>query len=212
MRVFVRAGAKHLIDLYAATLPFTHVLLLEPDAVAMDIPRAYRNTTDIRVSRRFVEVGTRRLADADANADMWRGPATDYSSRKRPPPLSPPVDLVAWLPYLVTRDDFVVLKFDVDEGKHGQTVEWGFLADLVHSPAMRLVDEIYIELHFAWNAHSKKDVALGVMPTTVDPNKSSSGTTRSFTMGWHHYSHSMRQAFDLMRELRRCGVAVHAWP
>ena len=69
-------------------------------------------------------------------------------------------------------------------------MEWGFLADLVHSPQMALVDEVYIELHFLFDRRY----------------------TGGSTMGWRHKGHSMWQAFDLMRELRRCGLAIHAWP
>jgi len=85
----------------------------------------------------------------------------------------------------------VVVKFDVDEAKSGPTMEWGFLADLVYSLEMALVDEIYIELHFLFD----RDFTAGRL-----------------TMGWRHTGHSMWQAFDVMRELRRCGVPIHAWP
>lgn len=74
----------------------------------------------------------------------------------------------------------------------GSTIEWGFLADLYHSQALTLVDELFIELHFTFGAEAKK--ALG------------------FSLNWEHRDHSMRQQFDLLRELRRCGIAVHQCP
>jgi hypothetical protein len=170
------ASAKHLIDLYATLLPFTHCFLFEPhsdgrkkksgkgSAVAaastMWIPDAYRQQYNFSVLRNLVEIGTRRY----------------------------PNDVLTWLERSVTVHDYVVLKFDVDEGKTGPTMEWGFLADLVNSPQVALVDEIFIELHFLF------DVSMGN------------------TLGWKHKMHSMWQAFDIMRELRRCGVAIHAWP
>ncbi len=54
--------------------------------------------------------------------------------------------------------------------------------DLISSAEMALVDELYIEMHFHFPA-----------------------------LGWHHDLHSMHQAFDILRQLRDCGVAVHAW-
>ena len=29
---------------------------------------------------------------------------------------------------------------------------------------------------------------------------------------WVHLTHSMKQAFDVLRQLRACGLPVHAWP
>ena len=64
------------------------------------------------------------------------------------------------------------------------TMEWGFLADLLRRPeALALVDELFIELHFY-----------------------------SPSLNWVHLTHSMKQAFDVLRQLRACGLPVHAWP
>ena len=78
----------------------------------------------------------------------------------------------------------MVLKFDVDEGSTRLSMEWGFLADLMHSPEAALVDEFFVELHFFYPFLNWR-------------------STRS---------HSMQQAYDVLRQLRQCGVAVHAWP
>ena len=85
----------------------------------------------------------------------------------------------------VVEDDFVALKFDVDNDfSLGPTMEWGFLADLLRSPkALALVDELFIELHFY-----------------------------ASSLRWVHLTHSMKQAFDVLRQLRACGLPVHAWP
>lgn len=84
----------------------------------------------------------------------------------------------------VQEEDFVALKFDVDDHNVlGPTMEWTFLSDLLYSPALALIDELYIELHFRSN-----------MPY------------------WRHDTHSSRQAFDILRQLRACGMAIHAWP
>ena len=32
------------------------------------------------------------------------------------------------------------------------------------------------------------------------------------SLNWVHLTHSMKQAFDVLRELRACGLPVHAWP
>ena len=45
------------------------------------------------------------------------------------------------------------------------------------------VDELFIELHFF-----------------------------APSLNWVHLTHSMKQAFDVLRELRACGLPVHAWP
>ena len=66
----------------------------------------------------------------------------------------------------------------------GPTMEWGFLADLLRRPeALALVDELFIELHFF-----------------------------APSLNWVHLTHSMKQAFDVLRQLRACGLPVHAWP
>ena len=63
-------------------------------------------------------------------------------------------------------------------------LEWGFLADLLRSPnTLALVDELLIELHFY-----------------------------APSLRWVHLTHSMKQAFDVLRQLRACGLPVHAWP
>ena len=77
----------------------------------------------------------------------------------------------------------MVLKFDVDEGAGGPTMEWAFLSDLLDSNALSLVDELYIELHF-----------------------------KNEPIGWHHDTHSSRQHYDVVRQLRACGLAIHDWP
>ena len=66
----------------------------------------------------------------------------------------------------------------------GPTMEWGFLADLLRRPeALALVDELFVELHFF-----------------------------APSLRWVHLTHSMKQAFDVLRQLRACGLPVHAWP
>ncbi len=62
-------------------------------------------------------------------------------------------------------------------------MEWGFLADLLYSKELELVDEFYTELHF-WYPE----------------------------IGWKHKQHSMQQAYDVFRQLRSCGLPVHSWP
>ena len=88
-------------------------------------------------------------------------------------------------PASLVADDFVALKFDVDNDfSLGPTMEWGFLADLLRSPkALALVDELFVELHFY-----------------------------APSLRWVHLTHSMKQAFDVLRQLRACGLPVHAWP
>ena len=93
--------------------------------------------------------------------------------------------ILQWLRENTVEDDFVALKFDVDSDfSLGPTMEWGFLADLLKRPgALALVDELFIELHFY-----------------------------AASLRWVHLTHSMKQAFDVLRQLRACGLPVHAWP
>ena len=49
--------------------------------------------------------------------------------------------------------------------------------------ALALVDELFVELHFY-----------------------------APSLRWVHLTHSMKQAFDVLRQLRACGLPVHAWP
>ena len=93
--------------------------------------------------------------------------------------------ILQWLRENAVEEDFVALKFDVDNDfSLGPTMEWGFLADLLRRPeALALVDELFIELHFF-----------------------------APSLNWVHLTHSMKQAFDVLRQLRACGLPVHAWP
>jgi hypothetical protein len=87
-------------------------------------------------------------------------------------------------------EDHCVVKYDVDRPHSPDSYEWGFLYTLVSSErVLPLVDELYIELHFYYPA-------LWWRPGT----------------DWPFAFHSRQQGLDMVRELRRCGLAVHAWP
>ena len=164
------ASAKYLLDLYQPTQPFTEAVLFEPDTKAMGVPEEYMLQYNITRLHSFVDVGSRR----------------------------PSSDLLVWLQRHVRREDYVVLKFDVDEAVSGPTIEWGFLADLHGHPALALVDELFIEMHFSW------------LPGTCSNPRAVFADLRS--PSWTGKPHSMEQAYFLLADLRRCGVAVHAWP
>lgn len=150
------ASPKNLIDAYAPFLKFQDVFLF--DMRTMDIPSYYATHYNISTFASGSRVGTRDIKES--------------------------VDIVAWLGANVKKEDYVVLKYDVDSGGNsGGTLEWGFLLDLIYSNEVSLVDELYIELHF-W--HGK--------------------------INWLHEQHNMRQAFDIFRQLRSCGMAIHSWP
>ena len=146
---------KALIDMYAPYQKFDEVHMFEPDLKGMKLPKFYTDNYDMHFHQGFVNVGKR-----DEN------------------------DVIKFLEENVQEDDFVALKFDVDDGVTEMTMEWGFLSDLIHSKAMRLVDELFIELHFY-----------------------------SAALRWGSSDHhSARQSFDVLRQLRECGVAIHSWP
>lgn len=92
-------------------------------------------------------------------------------------------NLLSWVTSNVLPSDFVVLKYDVDDGTHGLTMEWGFLDGLLRSPTIGYIDEIYIEMHY-----------------------------QDKSIGWHHYAHGGQQRYDLMHQLRACGLVIHEWP
>lgn len=94
-------------------------------------------------------------------------------------------DVLKLLPTLVTKDDFVVLKYDVDPNKYSQgpTMEWGFMFMLTKTPEIaELIDELYVELHFHFPS-----------------------------LYWSHY-HSNWEALDAFRYLRSKGFICHSWP
>ena len=154
------ASPKQLIDNYAALgLQFDELVMFEPEDTdgMQKIPDIYHKKMTIKYQKSFVEIGTRKVES----------------------------DMLSWLEDNVQEEDFVVVKFDVDSHNtnNGPTMEWGFLSDLLYSPALALIDELYIELHYESN-----------MPR------------------WRHETHTSRQAFDILRQLRACGMAIHAWP
>lgn len=153
------ASPKQLSDNYAALgMQFDELVIFEPDDIGMHkIPDIYSQNMKIIWNKQYVDLVTRNKE----------------------------TDIISWLEANVHKDDFVVLKFDVDEDMYlkGPTMEWAFLGDLIYSKSISLVDEFYIELHF-------RDIGLK----------------------WHHNTHSSRQQYDVVRQLRACGMAIHNWP
>ena len=151
------ASPKYMLDSYAPYLPFTEAIMIEPEPhFSASIPKAYSDRYNITTLKIYAEVNT--------GSDS---------------------DIIKLLPTLVTKDDYVVLKFDVDPNKHafGPTMEWGFMYDLARNAEIaELVDELYIELHFHFPA-----------------------------LYWQHL-HSNWEALDALRFLRQKGAIVHAWP
>ena len=151
------ASPKYLIDSYAIYLPFTDIIMIEPAPhFSASVPPSYSTRYKIQFLQIYAEVGTRSKTD-----------------------------LMKLLPTLAKKEDYVVLKFDVDPNRFakGPTMEWGFLFALCKSKeVLALVDEIYIELHFFY------------------PD-----------LEWDHY-HSNWEGLDVFRYLRNNGVIVHCWP
>lgn len=83
------ASPKYLLDSYAPYAPFTHAIMIEPEPhFSATVPSVYSDRYNITFLQIYAEVGT--------------GSATD---------------MLQLLPTLVTRSDFVVLKFDVDPNR-----------------------------------------------------------------------------------------------
>lgn len=153
------ASPKQLIDNYAAFgKTFDEVIMFDPKIDGMQIiPDIYSDKMDIIFHQQYLEIGTR----------------------------NPKTDVLSFIKEKVHKDDFVVLKYDVDEeGCTGPTMEWGFLGDLLYSDVLNLVDELYVELHFYDKEY----------------------------MYWNHQTHSAQQRYDIVRQLRACGMAIHDWP
>jgi hypothetical protein len=97
--------------------------------------------------------------------------------------------LVSYFPCLPFARLFALLCFSdlcsplVVRYAYGPTLEWGFLFEIMQRPEVaKLVDEVYIELHFHFPS-----------------------------LYWKHY-HSNWEALDTFRYLRSHGVVVHSWP
>ena len=83
------ASPKYLLDSYAPYAPFTHAIMIEPEPhFSATVPRPYMQRYNITFMPIYAEVAT--------------GSDTD---------------MLKLLPTLVTKDDFVVLKFDVDPNR-----------------------------------------------------------------------------------------------
>ena len=104
---------------------FTHAFLIDPERIE-DMPAKNLVEQELNVTQyqRLLRVGTRQ-------------PESDL------------ISMITGEAWDLDESDFVVLKFDCDLDVHKSSLEWGFLADLVYAPeALRLVDEIFIEMHF----------------------------------------------------------------
>ena len=83
------ASPKYLLDSYAAYMPFTDAIMIEPEPhFSATIPKAYSDRYNITFLQIYAEVNT-----------------------------GGPTDMLKLLPQLVTKKDFVVLKFDVDPNR-----------------------------------------------------------------------------------------------
>jgi hypothetical protein len=83
------ASPKYLLDSYLPYLPFTHAIMIEPEPhFSASVPKAYSDRYNITFLQIYAEVAT--------------GSETD---------------MIKILPTLVQKDDFVVLKFDVDPNR-----------------------------------------------------------------------------------------------
>jgi hypothetical protein len=104
-RVLVDVGAngffaspKYLLDSYEPFAAFTDAFMVEPEEhFKAEIPQSYKDRYNITHLQMYAEVNT-----------------------------GTPSDMLALLPSLVTKDDFVVLKFDVDPNRFAQ----------VHAPCL----------------------------------------------------------------------------
>jgi hypothetical protein len=84
------ASPKYLLDSYATFMPFTDAIMIEPEPhFSATVPPAYTQRYNITFLPLYVEVNT--------------GGAQD---------------MLSMLPNLVTKEDFVVLKFDVDPNRY----------------------------------------------------------------------------------------------
>ena len=151
------SSPKQLIDNYEANgMTFDEVIMFEPHIDGMQEGiESYRKDMNVTFHQKFVKIGARTFES----------------------------DILTLIQDYVHADDFLVLKFDVDEDTKGPTMEWGFLSDLVYSEALALVDELYLELHYNYQS-----------------------------IKWRHTTHSARQRYDVIRQLRACGMAIHDWP
>ena len=58
----------------------------------------------------------------------------------------PALDFISWLQARVTKDDFVVMKMDIESS------EWDILSKMLSTHTLSLIDELFVECHhWAWN-------------------------------------------------------------
>ena len=151
-------STKALIDMYAPFFEFDEVHLFElVGGGGLEIPEYFRSKYNISIHQTFVQGGS------------WYGNN----------------DVLKFLQDNTVQEDFVSLNCDLDQGSDILTMEWGFLAALLHSQVLILVDELFIKLHF-WRPPSNLKFGLG--------------------------SHSMLQAYEVVLQLRQCGFPIHVWP
>ena len=113
-KILIDAGAnafatspKQLVDNYAALgMQFDELVMFDPNVKGeQKIPYIYKNKMKIIFHKKYVELGTRNVE----------------------------TDLISWIAKNVQKDDFLVLKLDMDEKTSGPTIEWAFLGDLIYS-------------------------------------------------------------------------------
>jgi len=84
------ASPKYLLDSYSLYSSFTHAIMIEPEPhFSASVPKIYSEKYNITFLQIYAEVGTESATD-----------------------------ILKLLPTLVTKDDFVVLKFDVDPNRY----------------------------------------------------------------------------------------------
>lgn len=91
------------------------------------------------------------------------------------------IDAVKFLKETVTKDDFVILKMDIEN------YEWDVLDAMERAGVMELIDEFFVELHFA------------------NPKMS--------RYGWDAFQgHTLEDARAKLRKYRDMGIYAHYWP
>lgn len=147
----------------AAGTKFDQIVLVEPRVENLKIASEYAAKYDIKLIKGVVWIALGKHNKAPKMAIL---------------------DPVLLIEENCRKEDYCVVKFDVDRKNIVSTMEWGFMYSLISSVgALAVVDELYVELHFLF------------------PD-----------LGWNHTDHTMQQAIDLLKQLRKCGLAVHAWP
>ena len=185
------ASPKYLLDSYAVHMPFTHAVMIEPEPhFSATVPQAYLDRYNITFLPIYAEVAT--------NSET---------------------DMLKLIPKLVTKDDFVVLKFDVDPNRYGADYFLRVILLFICIFHVNVAAEPSSVLFFSFPRYAYgPTMEWGFLFSIMGNPEIASLVDELYvelhfnfpSLFWKHY-HSNWEALDAIRYLRDQGAIVHSW-